>query len=36
MTLREKKRFLIALIEESTSEDLISQLYYDATRDDLG
>ena len=34
MTLREKKRFLIDLIEESTSEDLISQLYYDATRDD--
>lgn len=34
MNLQEKKRFLIDLIEESTSEDLISQLYYDATRDE--
>ena len=34
MNLQEKKRFLIDLIEESTSEDFISKLYYDATRDE--
>lgn len=34
MNLQEKKRALIKKIEESTSDDFISKLYYDVTRDE--
>lgn len=34
MTIQEKKRFIIEKIQESNSEDFVSRIFYDITRDE--
>ena len=34
MTLQEKKRFIIERIQKSNSEDFVSRIFYDITRDE--